>query len=390
MSPKYPHPHPIKQATTMSHLRTLLALTLTGAFAANGACAQPLTVTAEQAPLPKTISLGSVKSADEQIAQDRERLLNLAAPSHNYSEYAHNMLRALYEKAKATDAALTRRAFVLAYVAKAKAGDVDAGYYAAAARLAKFGIGGGSNEALEKDIGAAMKKGKPEAERDYAVLLASGVGVAQAPDQALALAKKAASSGLPSAHALLGEFYSAGVGTRADPVAAAAAWKKAADGGDISATFRYGEAATGAYGMATDAAGGIAHIKRAAEAGDDRAQYFFGMSTEMGMYGLAKDVKVGTAYVEKAADAGNLAAQNIMGLKYSRGMGVSRDGEYANLYFEAAAKNGNAKAQANFGARMIDGEGMTANREEGIAWLKKAAAQNNENAISQLQELGVR
>ena len=378
----------------MTHIRTFLGLVLGAAFISSVSCAhaqtQQLIITAEQAPVPKTMTLGTVKNAYEQIAQDRERLLNVPVQDHNYSEYAYNMLRALHERAKESDAALTRRAFVLTYVAKAKAGDMVAGYYAAAARFAKFGISGSDDKALERDIGAAMRKGKPEAERDYAVLLASGIGVAQAPDKAFALAKKAAASGLASAQALMGEFYSAGTGTAEDPVAATAAWKKAADGGDIPGTFRYGEAATGAYGMKEDAAIGVAQMKKAAEAGDDRAQYFYGMSTEIGMYGLAKDLKVGTALIEKAAEAGNLTAQNIMGLKYARGMGVSRDATYANMYFEAAAKNGNAEAQANFGVRMIDGTGMTVNREEGIAWLKKSAAQNHEDAISTLQKLGVK
>ncbi len=378
----------------MIDIRTFLALALCPAFMAsiNGAHAQsqPVAATAERAPVPRTATLGSVKSASEQIAQDRERLLNTPVPIHNPSEYAYNMHRALYEKARGSDAALTRRAFVLAFVAKAKAGDIDAGYYAAAARMAKFGLSGGPDAEMESGIGGAMRKGKPEAERDYAVLLSNGIGVAKDADKALALVKKAAASGLPSAYALLGVFYSEGIGTPADPAAATAAWKKAAEGGDIPGIFHYGEAATGAYGMKEDAALGIAQMKKAADAGDDRAQYFLGMSTEIGMYGLAKDLKAGTAFVEKAADAGNPAAQNIMGLKYSRGAGVSRDTEYANMYFEAAAKNGNARAQLNFGVRMIDGEGMTANREEGIAWLKKAAAQKNEDAIEQLQELGVK
>ena len=378
----------------MIHVRTWLALALGPVFmlSISGAHAQsqPATATAERALVPRIATLGSVKSASEQIAQDRERLLNTPVRIHNPSEYAYNMLNVLYEKARGSDASLTRRAFVLAFVAKAKAGDIDAGYYAAAARMAKFGLGGGPDAELESGIGAAMRKGKPEAERDYAVLLRNGIGVAKDADKALALAKKAAASGLPSAYALMGEFYSTGIGTAADPAAATAAWKNAAEGGDIPGTFRFGEAATGAYGMKEDAPLGIAQMKKAADAGDDRAQYFLGMSTEIGMYGLAKDLKAGTALVEKAADAGNPTAQNIMGLKYSRGAGVSKDPEYANMYFEAAAKSGNARAQVNYGGRMIDGEGMNANREEGIAWLKKAAAQKNADAIEQLLELGIK
>ena len=306
----------------MSHQhRTFLAVMISMAFITGTdtakAQAQPITTTAETVPLSRIVTLGSVKSTSEQFAQDRERLLNTAAPSHNNGEYAYNMLRALYEKAKAADTALTRRAFVLTFVAKAKAGDIDAIYYAAAARLVKFGIGSAADEELEQGIGAAMRQGKPEAERDYAVLLANGIGMTKSPEKALALARKAAGTGLPSAHALLGEFYSAGTGTAEDPVAATAAWKKAAEGGDVPGTFRYGEAATGAYGTKEDAPGGIAHIKKAANAGDDRAQYFYGMSTEIGMYGLTKDLKAGTVLIEKAADAGNPKAQNIMGLKYT-------------------------------------------------------------------------
>ena len=365
-----------------------LALTLALALHLEMAAAQTQIppATAEMAVVPK-MSLGSVKDARAQIAEDRERILNVPVQDHNYGDYAYNMLRGMHEKAKASNAALTRRAFVLSFSDKAKAGDVDAGYFLAAAKLSKFGISGSSDAELEKGIGAAMRKGKPEAERDYAVLLGDGIGVEKSPEKALALAKKAASSGLASAQSLLGDFYGAGVGAPENAVAAAAAWKKAADGGDIPGAFRYGQAATGGYGMKADPSAGILSVKRAADAGDDRAMYFYGMSTETGLYGLTKDINAGTAYVQKAADAGNPLAQNIMGLKYARGMGVGRDAEYANMYLEAAARNGLADGQVNFGVRMIKGEGMAVNRAEGVAWIKKAAAQENEEAIELLEQL---
>lgn len=367
-----------------------LALAASLAASTNPAQAEQITATAEMAPVPKTATLGSVRGMSEAIAEDRERILNAPVRVHTNTDYAFNMLTALFDKSKLTNTKLTKRAFVLALRDKGAAGDVDAGYLYGAARLSKFGAGSGADKEIEGNIAPAMKAGKPEAERDYAVLYRYGVGAEKNPEKALALAKKSAAAGLASASALLGDFYMDGVGTNADPVAAVAAWKKAADGGDVVGLLRYGEAATAGYGMAEDGPGGVAALKKAADLGEDRALFQYGFMREMGMYGLAKDMKIGTEYIEKAAHAGNADAQNIMGAKYSRGAGVAEDAVYANMYYEAAAINGNAKAQMNLGLRMINGKGMKENRADGIEWVKKSAAQNYQAAIDALKELGVK
>lgn len=352
--------------------------------------AEQITAPAEMAPVPKTAPLGSVRGMSEALAEDRERILNAPIRIHNNTDYAFNMLTALYLKAKSVNASLTKRAFVLALRDKGAAGDVEAGYQYGAARLSKFGAGSGADQEIEGNIAPAMKAGKAEAERDYAVLHRYGMGAEKNPEKALALAKKSAAAGLASASALIGDFYRDGVGAKTDPVAAVTAWKKAADAGDIVGMLRYGEAATGGYGMDEDGPGGVAYLKKAADAGEDRALFQYGFMREMGMYGLTKDMKIGTEYIEKAAQAGNLDAQNIMGAKYARGAGVTQDDAYANMYYEAAALNGSAKAQMNFGLRMINGKGMNEDRANGIEWVKKSATQNYQAAIDALKELGVK
>ncbi len=250
-------------------------------------------------PVRPALELDTVKSVGAFYSEARTRIV-VPARVHNNADFAYNMLAALYAKAKAADAPLTMKQWVLAIHDRAVAGDVEAGYLYGAARMSKFGIGLGPDKEVEGYIGALMKKGRPEAERDYAVLYLSGKGVAESPTKAFALAKKAADTGLPSALTLLGQFYNAGIGTPRDVNAAYAAWKKAADAGDAIAQYNYGIGVAMGDEILKDESAGLSYLKKSADAGEDRAMFNYGVALSEGMGGLTADPKAGAEYIERS------------------------------------------------------------------------------------------
>lgn len=103
-------------------------------------------ITAEQAPLPKTqqliIQAERAPLPGESEAKMRA-LLVVPKRQHSDSDFAYNMLQAMYDKALKANATLTKRAFILPYHDKTVAGDAEAGYYYGAARLSGFGVSTG-------------------------------------------------------------------------------------------------------------------------------------------------------------------------------------------------------------------------------------------------------
>lgn len=301
---------------------------------------------------------------------------------HSDADFAWNMLQAMFDKAKATSPSLAPRAFVLALHDKAVAGNVDAGYYYGAARMAGFGIGFGPDKEIEGYIGAAAKAGKLEAIRDYAVLTFKGAGVKEDPTAAYLLAKKAADGGLPSGMTLAAEFLQAGVGVKADEVDAALLFQKAADAGDVIGAVNFGEMLN-----ATDPAKAVPYFMRAAAAGDDRAMLAYGMAQVRGK-GTAQNEAEGVKLVQAAAQKGNTTAQYLMAVFNTNGShGVTQSDRMGRLYMEAAATNGDSDAQVEFGIMNLDGDmGVPKNHDAGMQWMMKAAKQNNPRAAEEMKK----
>ena len=301
---------------------------------------------------------------------------------HSDTDYAYNMLNAMYEKAKATNPSLTPRAFTLAFHDKAVAGNVDAGYYYGAARLTGFGIGYGPDKEVAGYIGAAAKAGKLEAIRDYSVLTFKGVGVTEDPKAAYQLAKKAADGGLPSGMALAAEFVQAGVGVEQSVVDAALLYKQAAVAGDVIAAYNMGLLLA-----ESDTVPSVSYYRQAAAAGDDRGLLRYGMAQVYGR-GVAKDEAEGVKLVQAAAALGNPTAQRLMGIFYINGThGVTEDETAGRLYMESAAINGDSDAQVEFGIMNLDGDnGLPKNHDVGMEWMMKAAKQKNRRAAEELRK----
>ncbi|MEO6993278.1 MAG: tetratricopeptide repeat protein, partial [Lacunisphaera sp.] len=338
-------------------------------------------------PEPWTTITDPKKLTLEEATAARERILHTRERPHAFTDYAYLMLAKLYTQAKTADPKLTQRAWILAIHDRAIAGDEEAGYLWGAARLSRFAVGLGPNHELEHYIRAMMKKGKPEAERDYAILCLVGTGGEVDLDQAYTLAEKAADGGLPSAISLLGEWYWDGKGTDVDKVEAGKFWKRAADAGDPVAQYYYGTNTASGEGLPKDEAVGVAYLRKASEAGYDLAMLDYGIALELGLYGQAKDAAMGTMYIDRAALAGNVTAQNFMGKKYAAGRGVAQDDAWACVYWRAAAQNGNADAQFSLGSALLNGEGVAKDKTEAVKWLTQASAHDNTDATDLLDQI---
>ena len=347
----------------------------------NAVVAYALIFCAAVLPAQQQASVAAVTLAPLPDAKLRSMII-VPEKKHSDADYAQNMLQAMFDKAKAKTPSLTPRAFVIAFHDKAVAGDVDAGYYYGAARMAAFGIGQGPDKELEGYIGAAAKAGKLEAIRDYAVLTFLGVGVKADPAEAYLLAKKAADGGLRSGVSLAAEFLQAGVGVKQSLLDAALLFKKAAVAGDPIAAYNMGQILS-----ETDTVPSMKYFRDAATAGDDRGLLEYGMGLVYGT-GVAKDEAEGVKLVQGAALLGNPTAQRLMGVFYINGShGVKQDDTAGRLYTESAAINGNSEAQIDFGLWNMDGElGLTKDHDVGFQWVMKAAKQKNPRAAEELRK----
>lgn len=340
-----------------------------------------LTVEAEQAPLPQTHQL-TVESHPVPLPGEAEAKMRplLVVPNrqHSDNDFAYYMLQAMYEKAKATKPALSKRDFILAFHEKAVNGDAEAGYYYGAARLSGFGVATGPDKEVEGYLAGGVKLGKLEAFRDYAVVYSQ----ADPPDlaKAYALVKKAADGGLPSGKAFLGEFVQAGSGgAEKSSLDALVLFKEAADAGDAVGAFHTG-LMLGQEEKRPDAAV-VHYLQIAAAGGDDRALCYVAMDLIRGR-GIAKDEKSGTDYLTAAASQGNTLAQRMLGVYYLNGShGLAQNDTAGRLYTESAAINGDDDAQIDFGVMLLDGSrGVKKDHDAGMKWMMKAAKTNDRAA----------
>jgi|GEM_PF-1191752 len=337
-----------------------------------------LTVEAEQAPLPQTHQL-TVESHPAPLPGEAEAkmrpLLIVAEREHSDSDFAYNMLQAMYDKAKTVKPTLSKRDFILAFHDKAVNGDAEAGYYYGAARLSGFGVATGPDKEVEGYLAGGVKLGKLEAFRDYATVYSQ----AEPPDlaKAYALVKKAADGGLPSGKAFLGEFLQAGTGgAEKSSIDALMLFKEAADAGDAVGAFHTG-LMLGQEEKRPDAAV-VHYFQIAAAGGDDRALCFLGMDLIRGR-GIAKDEKTGTDYLTAAASQGNTLAQRMLGVYYLNGShGLTQNDTAGRLYTESAAINGDDDAQIDYAIMLMDGTwGAKQDHDTGMAYMMKAAKTND-------------
>lgn len=233
---------------------------------------------------------------------------------------------------------------------------------------------------------AALEQYRKASDQNYALaqfnlasMYASGQGVPQDYQQAVAWYRKAAEQGLSAAQWGLGSMYEYGQGVTQDYRQAVAWYRKAAEQGFAMAQYNLGNMYLNGFGVPKNETEAFAWFLRAAEQGNARAQGTLGFMYADG-HGVAKDEQMGVTLLRKGAEGGDANAQFDLGLMYQNGRGVAVDYSQALRWYRKAAEQRNASAQLNLGVMYHNGMGVTKDDAQAVAWYRKAAALGNEQA----------
>lgn len=105
---------------------------------------------------------------------------------------------------------------------------------------------------------------------------------------------------------------------------------------------------------------------------------------------VEKNIEKAKELFQEAIDLGCVKAYYNMGNLYSyKGYIKKPNWEVAVGYYRQGAEKNEPLAQYNYGWCLKKGKGVKKDKKAAIYWLKKAAKQGNEDAISDLREMGV-
>lgn len=105
---------------------------------------------------------------------------------------------------------------------------------------------------------------------------------------------------------------------------------------------------------------------------------------------VEKNIEKAKELFQEAIDLGCVESYYNMGNLYSyKGYIKKPNWEVAVGYYRQGAEKNEPLAQYNYGWCLKKGKGMKKDKKAAIYWLKKAAKQGNEDAISDLREMGV-
>jgi TPR repeat protein len=202
----------------------------------------------------------------------------------------------------------------------------------------------GTREIAPSDVATAIKFCKTASGAARRALYA--LGRAYAADrqwpEAIGAYRKAAQKGSTSAMVELGVLLATGSGVAQDPEEARKLFERAAEAGNPRGAFNL--AALAARGGAADPAETRALLSRAAEANSE-AQYRLGLMMADGVGGPKDDVAA-RALFEKAAAQNHPGALERMGAFAQSGRGGPQDMSAAKAYYARAAALGNEEAKA--------------------------------------------
>lgn len=176
---------------------------------------------------------------------------------------------------------------------------------------------------------------------------------------------------------------------KAGNMAQAIVWfRQAADQRHAHSQYVLGNSYASGDGVAPNARIAFTYWTKAAEQGLAEAQYNLSAAYGQGI-GTAIDPTKSFAWMLKAAEQGDPNAQFSIAVCYLKGNGVAKDDALAGEWMLKSAQGGNASAQFYAGCLYDQGQGLPLDPDQAVAWFRKAAAQGNEQAIQQLQDLGV-
>ncbi|UYH51378.1 sel1 repeat family protein [Candidatus Kirkpatrickella diaphorinae] len=227
----------------------------------------------------------------------------------------------------------------------------------------------------------AHEKGSPQG--------SLGLGIARlqsSPDKtAIALLRKAADAGLPTAFFYLGWVYELGIVAPQDDVRAARNFQKAAEGGVTAAALRYGVYLLHGRGVEKDLFQAETWLRRAALKGEAEAAAILGDLNIRG-FDHAPNFEDAGGWYRLAAEMGHAAAARGLALLYLTGSGVKRDLDLAAQWFHTAAEMGDSVASADFGNLALIGVGSESQKSD---LFKRFMTEAEEGSLVAAFNLGV-
>lgn len=208
---------------------------------------------------------------------------------------------------------------------------------------------------------------------------------------ALDLAEKAAKTGDPAAHTLIGRIYSEGLGVAVDDAVAAQWFKRGAELGDVNAMFALGLMFARGRGVEKNYETAATLFEGAAKTGHPEANYNLGLLFLNGS-GKPKNVHRAARHIAYAAEKQVAAAQYDLAGLYALGAGVPHDAYEQARWLAKAAEQGMPEAQYEYAVLLLKGFGIRMDEPKAIPYLKQAAAKGiagAQNRLAYVYEEGI-
>ena len=225
----------------------------------------------------------------------------------------------------------------------------------------------------------SAEQGHAAAQHALGAMYGNGQGIALNHSTAAKWYRKAAEQGVVIAQYKLGTMYDVGRGVAQDPSEAAKWYRKVAENGYVLGQYNLGVFYDKGRGVRRDDAKAAAWYAKSAAQGHALAQNNLGVMFEKGR-GVAKNKEQAAYWYLKAAEQGHAMAQYNLGVKYAKGVGVARDDALAAKWFRDAAEQGFARAQNNLGVVYEKGRGVPKSKEKAAKWYRKAAERGHAKA----------
>ena len=199
-------------------------------------------------------------------------------------------------------------------------------------------------------------------------------------------ANKAASTGLPWAHAILGTVYEFGIGVQANFEKAADHYARAHLKGSTLATVALGDLYARGQGVETDLDRAASLYREAAEAGHSGAQFRLGRAYIDGE-GVESDPEKAIKWLKSAIEAGHVRAMVWLGFVYEIGLSNAPNLREAEHWYQKAAEQGDVVGQTTLGEFYATGNEEEIDIDKAKEWFEKAIDQGHKPASKNYRSL---
>ncbi len=235
---------------------------------------------------------------------------------------------------------------------------------------------------------AAAESGDAEKQYAVAVMYGEGRGVSGSRQQSAAWYRKAADQGHARAQYELAVCYAEGRGVERNGPQARRWMFAAAEAGNGQAQNYAGWMYETGTGVPQDNRRARQWYESAGNSGFSPGMVNAGRYYENGVGVTASNTEAYRWFL-KAGKAGDADGQHHVGRVCLEGKGVRKNEAVALQWFRAAANKGHAEAQNAVGYVYQNGFGVPQDIDEAVRWYRKAAAQGNQQAIHNLQAMGL-